>query len=291
MNRRTFLQSAPLAASMPLLLRWTRVDSLFNQDEDALLCSKKFELAASTNLRQKPIGEAIIEIGKSFIGTEYVANALEQPGEEKLVVNLHGLDCVTFYENALVFARCIKRNKTTFEDYKSELQFIRYRGGKINGYASRLHYFCDYVYDNEKKGVLKNITRILGGVQYKRTIDFMSTHPDSYRQLKEHPELVTAIMKMEASINHRLLYHIPKDRLSKHAVEIHDGDILGITTDIQGIDVSHTGIAIWQNSDLHFLHAPITGSKVQITEKTLVEYLAASPKRLGIMVARPIDPA
>jgi len=291
MDRRDFLKTIPLAAVVPAFGGISSLKSFFSDDDDALICSKKFELAASLHLRKKPIGEVVIQMGKSFLGTDYVANTLEQPGEEHLVINLRGLDCVSFYENSLVFARCIKMKKTTFDDYQSELQFIRYRGGVIEGYPSRLHYTSDYFFDNEKKKVLKVVTKSIGGVRYQKTINFMSTHPESYRQLKEQPELIPIIRTQEEAINRRSLYHIPTKMVARVASQIHDGDILGITTDIPGMDVSHTGIALWQNGKLHFLHAPLSGAKVQITEKPLADYLASSPKRLGIMVARPIEPS
>ncbi|MCX6132374.1 MAG: DUF1460 domain-containing protein [Ignavibacteriales bacterium] len=291
MDRRDFLKTLPLAAGVPAFAGIPSFRSFVLGDDDAQLCSKKFELAASLQLRAKPIGQVIVEMGKSFLGTEYVANTLEQPGEERLVINLSGLDCVSFYENALVFARCIKKNKTTFEDYKKELQYIRYRGGIIDGYPSRLHYSSDYFYDNEKKHVFIVVTKDLGGARYKKTINFMSTHTESYRQIKERPEFLAVIQKQEAVINSRRLYHIPTAVIPKVARKIHDGDIIAITADIPGMDVAHTGIAIWQSGTLHFMHAPLSGSKVQITEKSLAEYLASSPKRLGIMVARPLEPA
>lgn len=291
MIRRDFLKTIPLAASAPLFMNVPSFRSFLLEDDDVVICSKKFELAASLKLRSKQIGDVVVEMGKTFLGTEYVANTLEQPGDEHLVINLRGLDCVSFYENSLVFARCVKKNKTSFEDYEAELGFIRYRNGVINGYPSRLHYSSDYFYDNEKKKVLKNVTKSVGGIRYKKTINFMSTHPDSYRQLKDHPELIKVITAQEAAINKRVLYHLPKEAVKKAAPKIHNGDILAITTDIPGMDVSHTGVAIWQDNQLHLLHAPITGSRVQITEKPLAEYLAASPKRLGIMVARPLEPA
>ena len=291
MDRRDFLKTIPLAAGIPAVTGIPFLKSFVFDDDDAALCSKKFKLAASLRLREKRIGEVVIEMGKSFLGTEYVANTLEQPGEERLIVNLQGLDCVSFYENALVLARCVKKNKTTFDNYREDLQFIRYRGGVIDGYPSRLHYSSDYFFDNEKKHVLKVVTKDIGGVRYEKTINFMSTHTESYRQLKEQPEFVAVIRKQEAAINRRTLYHIPTKVVPRVASKIHDGDIIAITTDIPGMDVSHTGIAIWQDRQLHFLHAPITGSKVQITEKTLVEYLAASSRRLGIMVARPLEPS
>ncbi|MEK6756701.1 MAG: N-acetylmuramoyl-L-alanine amidase-like domain-containing protein [Bacteroidota bacterium] len=292
MNRRSFLKTIPLAAGVPAALGSSSLNSLFfADDEDALICAKKFELALSLNLRKKPIDEVIVEIGKSFLGVAYVAHSLEVPGEERLVVNLRGLDCVLFCENSLSLARCVKKSKMTFEAYKAELQFIRYRGGTIDRYPSRLHYFSDYIYDNEKKEVLKDITKLIGGVPYTKTINFMSTHVDSYPQLKEHPEFVKIIERQEAEITKRDMYHIPKTDVDSFASRIKNGDLIAITCDIQGMDIAHTGIAIWQNDQLHFMHAPIVGQKVMITEKTLAQYLAGNRKQLGIMVARALEPA
>jgi hypothetical protein len=290
MQRRDFLKSASLLAAIPWVWTGPASDGWFDEDDDATICSKKFKLAVSLHLREKPIHEVIIEMGKSFLETEYVAHTLEQPGEEQLVINMRGLDCVSFCENSLVLARCIKKGKTSFDQYKAELQFIRYRAGVINRYPSRLHYFSDYIFDNEKKGVWKNVTKTLGGMPYRKTINFMSTHPDSYPQLIRHPEFVTIIQQQEAVISKRAMVHVPKDRVAQVADRIQSGDVIGITSDIPGMDIAHTGIAIRQHEKLHFMHAPITGSKVMITEKTLAEYLAGNKKQLGIMVARPLEP-
>jgi hypothetical protein len=291
MDRRSFLMSLPIAAGVPGVIGTSLLRNLFVQDDDALICTRKFELAVSLGLRSKLIGEIIVEIGKSFLGVDYVANLLEQPGAERLVVNLRGLDCVLFCENALVFARCVKKNMMTFDDYRAELQFIRYRGGIIDQYPSRLHYFSDHIYDNEKKGVVKNVTKDIGGVPFRKTVNFMSTHRDSYLKLKENPDFVKVIQKQEEAINQRTMYHIPKDSVQKLAAKIQNGDIIAITTDIAGMDISHTGIALWQNAALHLMHAPLAGHQVQITEKTLPDYLASNKKQLGIMVARPLPPA
>jgi len=287
MDRRYFLQSLAFTAGVVSVRR-----PLFAQtiSDDALLCTKKFAWAVPLELEKRPIGEVIAEVGKSFIGTPYAANTLEVPGDEHLVVNLHGLDCVTFYENSLVFARCIKKHTLTFDDYKNELQFIRYRGGVVDGYTSRLHYTSDYFYDNEKKGVLKNITKDIGGVPFVKSLNFMSTHPDSYRQLKEHPELIEVIKKQEADINARTEFYIPKGDVGSVAEKIQSGDILGITTDVEGLDCSHTGVAIQQNGELHLMHAPDVGYTVTISEKPLAEYLASHKKQSGLMVMRPLEP-
>jgi len=292
MNRRLFLQSIPAACLLSsfFIKEKSRAADLLS-DTDELIFKNKFEISRSLKLVDRPINEIIIEMAKSFIGVEYAAGTLEAPGEERLVINLRTLDCVTFYENSLVLARCIKKNKITFEDFKKELQFVRYRGGIIDKYPSRLHYTSDYFFDNEKKAVLKNITKELGGVRYKKKINFMSTHVDSYLQLKENPEFVKTITSQEADINKRAMYHIPKSKIKIITSRINDGDILGITTTIKGLDCTHTGIAIWQNNKLHMIHASVPCSKVQITDEPLSEYLMKIKKNAGIIVARALEPS
>jgi hypothetical protein len=290
MRRRTFLRSTGLAVGLPFVLDAGILRFLGNGEDDGEICKRKFDLALRRGLEAKPIGEVVVEVGRSFIGTPYLANALEQAGPEHLVVNLRGLDCVSFYENCLVFARCIKLKKLTFDDYRAQLTFIRYRGGIIDGYPSRLHYTSDYFADNEQKGVVRLVTKEIGGEPFVKTVNFMSTHAESYAKLKERPADVPLIAAQEAEITKREKSFVPKDRVAAIAANIANGDIIGITTNLDGLDVTHTGIAIRLEGALRFMHAPITGSNVQITEAPLAEYLATFKKDTGIMVARPLEP-
>src|SRR4030067_3263649 len=104
-------------------------------------------------------------------------------------------------ENAFFFSRLIKKGKTSFEDYKNELTFIRYRDGKIDQYPSRLHYFSDWIYNNQQKGIIKDITEEIGGEQISFSLNFMSTHPDAYKHLKESPEFIPVIEEQEKEIS------------------------------------------------------------------------------------------
>ena len=166
--------------SFLLIVFLSNAESQIFTQKDVDICKSKFKLAAKENLSLKPINDVIVDIGKSFIGTDYEAHAIEKEGNEQLVIHLTGLDCTTFLENVLTFARCIKEHKTTFNDYEKELTKIRYRNGKIDRYPSRLHYFSDWIYNNQKKGIVKDITKELGGVPIKFNLNFMSTHQDSY---------------------------------------------------------------------------------------------------------------
>jgi hypothetical protein len=260
-------------------------------DKDAEICNSKFTLAVNKNLAQKPIPDIIAEIGKSFLGTNYVASTLEAEGEEQLVINLNGLDCTTFLENTLVFARLIKSGKTSFNDYMNELTAIRYRDGKVDGYTSRLHYFSDWIADNVKKGIVKDITKDAGGERLQLDLNFMSTHPASYKKLKENPAYIPVIEKQEREINSREYYYIPREKLSRLENKLQNGDLLAITTSIKGLDIGHVGIAVKEKDGrIHLLHAPTVGSKVQITNEPLADYLMKVKKHSGVIILRAIEP-
>jgi hypothetical protein len=92
-------------------------------------------------------------------------------------------------------------------------------------------------------------------------------------------------------INARERYYLPKERVEAVADRIQNGDIIGTTTDIDGIDTSHTGIVIQIDGKIKFMHAPLAGKKVTVSSGTLWEYLAANKRMTGILIVRPLEPA
>jgi len=277
-----------LAAFILFNINVTAQDSIINSDKDIFTAKIKF--ADETKLNSKPINEVIAEIGKSFIGTEYVAHTLEKEGDENLVVNLSGLDCTTFLENALVLARCIKYGRTSFEDYQKELAMVRYRDGKIDGYPSRLHYFTDWIFNNAKKAIVTDISKSLGGKPYNKKVEFMTTHRESYKQITRNEKFYNIIKQQEKEINTREHSFIPKGMVKSIEDKIESGYLIAITTDIEGMDIAHVGIAVkMDDGRIHFLHAPLSGAKVQITDVPLHDYLQKNKKQTGIMVLQPVD--
>ncbi len=259
--------------------------------KDVDICDSKFQLSIDKNMPSMPLSEIIVTIGKTFLGVDYEAHTLEREGEEKLVAYLEGLDCTTFLENTLVISRCIKQYKTTFNDYLAELQKVRYRDGVINQYPSRLHYFSDWIYNNVKKGIVKDVTREAGGKKIRFNVGFMSQHPDSYRQLKDNPDFVPVIARQEEEINSRDYYCIPNAKVEKAYDKIMNGDLIAITTNLDGMDIGHVGIAVKKdNGKVYFMHAPLAGAKVQITKDPLHIYLSKVKKHTGIIVLRPLEP-
>lgn len=287
MNRRSFLTVTTTALSGGIIFPGLSLHALIDTHRD--ICKRTLAIAADRNFASLPIGEVVVEVCKLFLGSPYVARTLEEPREERLVINLEVFDCVTLVENALALARCIKKGTKSFEAYTRELQLIRYRDGKIAGYPSRLHYFSDWIYDNEKKGIVDDITREIGDAQrLTGNINFMSANRGRYPQLA-NDDYFREIRRKEGILNKREYYFIPKDKFHLAENNINDGDILAFTTDIRGLDVQHTALAIRMGGRIHAIHAPYVGKSVEITGDNLIQYLASNRRMTGLMVARPLE--
>jgi hypothetical protein len=173
------------------------------------------------------------------------------------------------------------------ERYEGYLRALRYRDGIVAGYASRLHYFSEWLAANEAGGRLRGLMRELGAVPDPEPLSFMSAHAQSYRQLAD-PGVAAAIRAMELRLNAGPpRSYLPEDRIAAAAPRIRNGDVIAATSTLPGLDIAHTGFALWRDGKLHLLHAPLVGSAVEISELPLPERIRAIMTQDGIMVARP----
>lgn len=289
MNKQTFL-----ILLFPLILSCTspqskeaiRTTEIVVQQKDKAILEQLLQLFAEE--KNTPVSVLMVKVGMYFKETPYVASTLETEDEsEKLVVNLREMDCTTFAENCLAISRTIKSANPNFEKFASELQNIRYRNGEINGYTSRVHYFSDWIYENNKNNLVEDVSQEIAHTAYRKSINFMSTHPASYRQLKDSSELIQIIAEQEKLISGREMYFIPEEKLAEVESNLNDGDIVGITTSVNGLDISHVGILVRRNGRIHLMHASSALEKVVVSENTLEDYLLKSKSSTGIMVARP----
>ena len=233
------------------------------------------------------LGDTIAAVGQSFLGTPYVEKTLEVGDTETLVVNFSGLDCTTFVENVLAFSLMLKNHEADFEAFTKNLETIRYRNGKMSGYPSRLHYFTEWIRNNQKKGLVKDITADLGGVELEKSIDFMGTHRNLYPFLSSD-ENFKAILDVEKELAKEKICYLPQDQIESKELLIKSGDVIALATSIKGLDVTHTGIAIHQpDGRLHLLHASSKNGEVEISELPLADYLKNIKSNIGIIVVRP----
>ena len=259
-------------------------DCIF-QPEDRRIAEEK--LSAFSAKSSLPISDLIPEIGYSFLGIPYVGATLENGMEEKLVINLREFDCTTFAENCLALARTVKSGKTDFESYITELQHIRYRNGIRNQYLSRLHYFCEWIHNNAEKKIVSEDPN-LKGERFEKPIRFMSSHPDSYHVLKEHPEIIPTLISQEKEISSTDFYYFPKSNPENLIKNLKHGVIIGLTSNTEGLDINHTGIIVWKDGQFHLLHAGLTAKMVVISEGPITDFIKPESKNTGIMIARPV---
>jgi hypothetical protein len=253
--------------------------------EDSAIVEQRLAQAREQRLDTLPIGQLVARLGRTFVGAPYVPGTLEVEGPERLVVNLRTFDCVTFVENSLALARTV-RSGGHYPEFLRELARIRYRDGKLDGYPSRLHYFSEWISNNDAKGVLKNITASLGGVRDPEPITFMTTHRTSYRQLADDG-VFSQIGSMERTVSAQPRYVIPENAIAAHAAGIQDGDVIAAASTLPGLDIAHTGLALWVDGKLHLMHAPLVGKSVEISQVPLADRIISIPAQDGVMVARP----
>lgn len=222
---------------------------------------------------------------QALIGTPYVGWTLERSADiESPFVTLEGLDCVTLFESSLGFARMLAHGGQSPEDLVKEVALTRYRGGRVDGYLSRLHYTSDWMLDNAKKGVVE-LPRLSGAERLTNPIHFMSSHPNTYRQLKAHPEWLPSLKEMEETLTSTEKWFVPKRKLVEG--ELRTGDIVGLTTSMDGMDIPHTGLIVVEGHRARFLNASSVAKKV-VLDGSVCHVLATQKSLTGIMVARPL---
>ena len=253
-------------------------------------------MAERGNWRALPLGERTATVGRELIGTPYVNYTLEIDDHiEAPSVNLDGLDCWTFYEIALGFARMLRVKDGDYQprDLLHMIEVERYRDGRCTGdYLSRMHFLEDVFHDNQRRGLARNPTRELGGVRITRQIREMSNAWKSYRYLRNNPELRTRMARIEDEVSALPVYHIPKSRVAGIERHLRTGDIIAITSTWHGSYTSHVGLAYRDNAGtLRFMHATSERDKGRqvILDRRLSEYLAERRHRAGIIVCRPLE--
>jgi hypothetical protein len=262
------------------------------QDQFNRLVSK----AKAGNWKALPIGERTAIVGQALVGTRYkhftleIDNRIESPS-----VNFQGMDCWTFFEIALSFARMLNEPESNWtpERLLHYIELDRYRSGECSGeYLSRLHYLEDWLYDNDRRGLVEDLTRSLGGANVPHSAREMSVGWRHYRYLAANRSLLGPLARMETNVSSRPLYQIPKNRVAGIESKLRSGDVIGIISrDRNGLySTAHVGLALrTKDGVLHFMHASSPGNSGRvIVDSELSKYLYRYRSDSGILVARPL---
>jgi Protein of unknown function (DUF1460) len=250
--------------------------------QDAAIFQNLMQRAIDQKFDQLPMGERMQAIAEQFIGSPYEANLLDQ-SPETLKISLQKFDCVLFVETVLAMARGIAQQDYSASTFIHHVREQRYVDGKTNGYCSRLHYFSEWLADNQKRGIVTNLTASLSGVSLKKSLNFMSAHWQKYPQLANSKANRDCIAKMESTLGS--IQYIPYEQIRRQYSALKPGDVIAIATDLPGLDVTHTGLIYRSPSgEIGLIHAaPGRGVKIS---PDLERYVGRVDHAIGILVAR-----
>lgn len=252
--------------------------------------------AERENWRSLPLGERTIRVAREMVGTPYVNYTLEVDDRiESPVVNFKGLDCWTYYENSLAFARMLRFKPAPYKpaDLLHMVEIERYRNGVCTGnYLSRMHHLEEVFYDNQRRGYASNITsRIPGAVKIQREIREMTVQWKAYRYLRSNPSLIEPMGKIEQQVSNLPVYHVPKSKVRDAERYLQTGDICAITSNGTFGYTSHVGLIIRLKDRAYFTHATSDHDKgrMVVIDRPISDYLNGGSKHAGIIICRPND--
>ena len=212
-------------------------------------------------------GERVQFLSGQFLGTGYAESTLigDPNTREILVINLQGVDCLTFIEYMEAM-----RLSLSFPEFIANLKRVRYKSGAVD-YDARNHFFTDWKEFNAD--FIEDVTERVAG---KRTVCI-----DKKLNQKEDGN---SFLQGIQPVMREIIYIPPKDIDQEVIGNLRAGDYVGIFSDLQGLDVSHTGIIVRQNDILYFRHASSQPQYRQVTDQDFREYIMRTP---GIVVFRP----
>lgn len=275
--------ASPLSAGLPL--------------EKTFIGQKKFQELMNRGYREGwaelPLGERVNNFALALRGTPYVNYTLELHDRiEAPSVNMKGMDCWTLFEIALCMGRLVALHPPPYspQEMLRLIEMDRYRNGRCTGrFDSRLHHLEDWIQDNERRGLVKDITPALGGTKLYRRMAYMGKRPHLFRQLKADPSLVPEFIRIENELSRRGITYIPRSQVARIEPKLRNGDIICIVTNWHETYTSHVGLASRDsNGVLRFLHASRNHREV-VLDVRLSDYLKKFSTHAGIYVARPLD--
>jgi hypothetical protein len=294
-SRRNFLRNLGLSAAALMLPNRLDAAAVLAASPTTADRERLASWLATLRREKLPLGRAIARVGQLAQGTPYRAATLEEylaagaaPSTEPATCYLTVFDCVTLVESAQAVARTAAKPNAGWDDFVHEIERMRYRGGVRAGYASRLHYFSEWITDNTRRGLVRDMGPSLGADEDRRPLRFMSTHRSAYPALKDDATY-EAIVRMERTLDAQPRHVIATARIPAAMDRIHTGDVLAFATGVDGLDASHTGLAYRDPAGvLRVLHAPLSGGAVTISRGDLHAYVGGIRRSTGVMVARPL---
>ncbi|WP_201288921.1 N-acetylmuramoyl-L-alanine amidase-like domain-containing protein [Erysipelothrix anatis] len=236
-------------------------------DTSKRMMDEVFTLLRQNNL--KTDAEKLEIISAYFLDTPYVANRLvgSTTDPEQLVIALNELDCFTFLDYIESF-----KQSHSVEDFINNLKNVRYRDAKVD-YLHRKHFYSDWYTESPIVA-----TDLLTSPQYASIVKTDSVDLNQGANGVYIPGL---------AVRNRDINYIPRDNVTEEVLNtFKTGDYIGIRKNIEGLDVTHTGIVIQKEDGTYMRHASSSKSSRKVVDQKLTDYLEINTSVSGLLFFR-----
>jgi len=213
------------------------------------------------------VGQRIDFLSGKFLNTKYEESTLvgDVNHPEELVINLEGMDCFTYmdYVEAMQLS-------DSYPMFVNNIRRIRYQSGEVD-FIKRNHFFTDWaVYNSDN---IVDVTKEAGGQGTRTVKKLLNKKEDGTLYLPGIP------------VRERYVNYIPSESIDEKVIErLKTGDYVGIYTDKDGLDVSHTGILVRKGDEIYLRHASSRKNNRRVVDEDLLAYIFDKP---GLVVLRP----
>ncbi len=225
----------------------------------------------------------------SFRGTPYEGYGHDPIGPEHLIVKTEQLGCVSLVELSLAIARVAYCGGTSPQTVLREIQKMRYRGGQIMGFPSRLHYFSEWLDQAIDNKMLADRTIELGGSYMSKEFNWVTAHPELYPPVTIKENRI-ALREVERELSQKKFPIIPQNDIAAIEPLLNEGDLVAIITTKPGIIISHVGMVALLGEKRHIFHASSYLKRVGTSGSTISGYVTHKNERIGIRVSRVVQP-
>ena len=204
---------------------------------------------------------------------------------ERLVVNVDALGYVSYVEYALAYALTLEEHEPSAAKYHAQVQQMRYRGGVVDGYGSRVLYPTEWAQQLIDRGILREV-RLGGNRSHTRPIDYVSSHVDHFPMLQRDPSQLSVIKASEERLCSTSLGYLPTEKVERSLSAIRTGDIILFSSLDEGVDYHFVGVALIEGEKLMFMHASVAMKNAVIQREGLLMFLQRQSTIDGITVLR-----
>lgn len=224
-------------------------------------------LAIRAENADRSTGQLIELLSREFLGTPYKGNMLKgsATSPEELVIDFSGLDCFTYLDYVQA-----ARTATTKADYVSHLIQTRYVDGDID-FAHRRHFFTDWA---DRTAVLAD-----------DVTSSISAHAVTVEKRLNRKSDGDAYLPGLPVVKRNITY-IPSAFIDADVIsQLRTGDLIGIYTTADGLDVTHVGFFIETADGPVLRNASSKKENMKVVDSPFLEYVKNTP---GIVVLRPL---